>query len=194
MVNKDLIEFLNSLDWNDIIKRLTAYCDWKIRAGKWWRRDTEELAKGFKPIDIVFEAINGLYTEDRNWNRERYPEVIDFLKSVIDSKISNLIYSYDHINQLIQERNDEEDDPGLDKYSGKTVDVLDEMVANELLNKIYGAIKDDEELEELLLLILGGSPPREIAKQLDTGVDDIYNRIKRLRRILIKIMNEEENE
>ena len=53
MVNKDLIEFLNSLDWNDIIKRLTAYCDWKIRAGKWWRRDTEELAKGFKPIYIL---------------------------------------------------------------------------------------------------------------------------------------------
>ncbi|MCH8034806.1 MAG: hypothetical protein IH950_13750 [Bacteroidetes bacterium] len=190
MIDEQFLEFLNSHDWQDIIKRLTAYCEWKVRSGKWWRRSKDELAKGIQPKDIVFEAINDLFSGERNWNREKYPTVIEFLKSAVDSEISNLIKSYDHTHQVIDNNKDDEDIYGMDKYPGESIDALSTLVSEELLNKIFKSIEGDNKLEELLILLLEELPPREIAKELDTDVDDIYNRKKILRRILTKLLDE----
>jgi DNA-directed RNA polymerase specialized sigma24 family protein len=190
MIDEPFLEFLNSHNWPDIIKRLTAYCEWKVSSGKWWRRNKDELAKGFQPKDIVFEAINDLFSGERNWNRERYPTVIEFLKSAVDSEISTLIKSYDHTHQIIEFDKDDERDSGMDKYPNDFIDILGSLESEELLNRIYKSIEGDAKLEELLVLLLEELPPREIAKELDTDVEDIYNRKKRFRRILNKILNE----
>src|SRR3990172_10704706 len=107
MEKAELINLLNDHDWPDLIKKLTAYVHFKVNYHKKWLRGSKELAEGYKPEDIVFESITDIYIGDRNWNIDKYPSLVDFLKSVIDSKVSNLVRSYSHTHQNVV--NDEEE-------------------------------------------------------------------------------------
>jgi len=191
MEKEELINYLNEQNWDEIIPKLTAYTDFKLKKGKWWKRGFEDLAKGLQPADLVFEAIKDLYTEERKWNKERYSSIVEFLKSVIDSEIYNLYGSYDHTYQVVEENKDDCEEDEMNKYAGEDPDSLDLIISKELLNKVYKAIEGDQELEEFVILLSEGFLPRDIAKELDVDISNIYNRKKRLKRILIKILNEE---
>ncbi|MCH7973853.1 MAG: sigma-70 family RNA polymerase sigma factor [Bacteroidetes bacterium] len=191
MEKEELLDYLSRQDWPAIISKLTAYTDFKVRKGKWWKRGVEDLASGFQPVDLVYESIEDLFKESRKWNRERYPSIEVFLKSIIDSKIYNLYGSYDHTYQVIDQKKDDREEDPMDRYAGENPNYLDLVVSEELLNKIYLAIEDDPELEEFVILLLDGKPPRDIAEELNVDIKNIYNRKKRLKRILVKILDEE---
>jgi len=188
MEKAELINFLNEQDWSDLIKRLIAYVHFKVNYHKKWLRGSKDLIEGYKPEDIVFESISDIYIGDRNWNKERYSLLIDFLKSVIDSKVSNLITSYSQTHQNVV--NNEEEHELFGTISVER-DSLDLIISDEFLAEVYKSIEGDNELEEIVLLILDDLPNREIAQELDIEVKDVVNRKKKLKRVLLKLLEKE---
>ena len=183
----ELINFLNDQDWLDLIKKLTAYVHFKIYYNKKWIRGFKRLIEGYKPEDIVYETIADVYFGVRNWNRDRYPVLLDFLKSVIDSKVSNLIRSYSQTHQIIiNEEGNELKNAVLDER-----DSIDQIISDEFLSEVYKAIEGDNELEEILVLILDELPNRDIAKELDVETKEVVNRKKRLKKVLLKLLEKE---
>lgn len=65
----------------------------------------------------------------------------------------------------------------------------DREVAVSTYNALFGAIEGDVELEEVLDLVINGCElkPRYLAEKLNVPVDNINNRLKRLRRKAMSI-------
>lgn len=97
---------LANADWETITLRLVRYALFKVRRLEW--RTGSFLPKGMMPEDIALEAIRktfegsaagprrGLKKGLRVWDPERYPDLLDFLKSVVDSDVHALVESSEH--------------------------------------------------------------------------------------------------
>ncbi len=173
------IEKIDDSQWSLIIASLIIHASYKFRLNSW----KCQLPKGNEAKDIAFEAINDLLTGERNWNTEKYPEIIDFLKGVVDSKIYNLARSGDHKSRTMAD-NDEIVSKAKSKPDSEyEIEVEKE---EEFRDRLFECVSGDDVLEETLLYLVEDYKPRDIAQELDIPVDEVYNRIRRLRRHLNK--------
>jgi len=82
-MDEKVVQLLEKQDWPRYILALTAYvisvCRWKHY----------RLPAGIEAEDIAMQAIEKLYEGTRNWNPEKDPDLLKYLKSVIRSLISN---------------------------------------------------------------------------------------------------------
>jgi DNA-directed RNA polymerase specialized sigma24 family protein len=67
---------------------------------------------------------------------------------------------------------------------------MDEEEAKELYNALFDDAADEPELQEIILAMMDMDDPKpsDVAEKLDIPVEDIYNRKKRLKRRLDKVM------
>jgi len=190
-------------DWEAIGKALTAHA---IRqAGKYlWRSKTpHDLAKGFSPEEVAQEAIRRVWDFERRWNPEKNPDLLEYLKSVVDSIIWALLYSDDHLktrhfptDDAGKELRDEviaaaqENDPtgelpltsSSPDPESKFIEFEEETAAEMLLDRLYDLTSEDPEIQKIIECKMDGLKPRAMAEELGIPIEDVRNRIRRLNR------------
>lgn len=102
-MSKEALKKFKEADWERIQLELAMYAVFKTQKLRW--KTAQGLPRGLLPEDLVINAIQktleGLTSEEtgrgiRNWDPEKYPDLMDFLKSVIDSDVNALVLSEEH--------------------------------------------------------------------------------------------------
>jgi predicted DNA-binding protein YlxM (UPF0122 family) len=166
---EELLLKLKEQDWGTIIKRLEAYSIIKIKKHSFeFTYDTIQEA-----IDIAHEAIRLLWTEERKWDINYYPDVYYFLKGVVDSLVSNYFKKLTKYKKIEINEN----------IGDSTFDNTEVKYDAEQIKKIIGnSFKDDSLAGIIFDCISEGYKPKEISEELDIDINDVYNAIKRVNR------------
>lgn len=197
---------LQQVDWKTIGIQLAGYARWKARRLRWRTGGAEDLAKGKTPEDIAAEAIEKALDGTRALNFETNNELLDCLKSIVDSDINHLAHSADNIRQGtgLQNQDGEELRDKMEfeavrqNYNdlisqqpsdpGEQIIKSDEQEAEGRIDSLFKSLSDEKALTEVLEAILEGeTKPKDIAERLGASVSDINNRLKRIRRHAYKI-------
>lgn len=91
-----LVERLRQLaeaDPERVTLALVRYAGWRLTR---LRLGSRGLAGGVTAQDLAQEAIRKFLDGERKWNRAVYPTLLDFLKSVVNSLMWNLLASEEH--------------------------------------------------------------------------------------------------
>jgi DNA-directed RNA polymerase specialized sigma24 family protein len=149
----------------------------KMYHGTNWKN----LPKGYTQDDIVQESIRRAFSRD--WEDVSEAEVTEYLFGAARSILSNLAKS-----AKVQKTNPS------DLF---TLDVADDSISieekfdqDELIQKIRENLISEKDLLSLFDDILLGLSPQEIEKKQNIPIKEIYNRKKRLLRVVEKVANE----
>lgn len=146
-----------------------------------------QLPNGHRAEDAVQIAVTKAWDGERTWNARAYPELIDFLASVVDSVISNLVSQAEH-----KHRGDLP--PDWKTVPDPSVSSLDKLADDECADVLARAIEDvtadDDALRDIMTEFMDGRPPGEIASELSKDPDDVYNAIRKVKRRLAKALDE----
>ncbi|GMV90908.1 MAG: hypothetical protein AMXMBFR82_06860 [Candidatus Hydrogenedentota bacterium] len=193
------IQLLEQQPWEEIILGLDKYALQKARRLYWPTASgrLDILAKGASPTDIAREAIARLFEGTRDWDPDKEPDVLRYLKSVVDSLMSALVESAEVAEVRVSVAYDETDASTVISPSQASVVVEStalhpaplspELVAqeNELRERILAAVAGDEFLELLVLCLAEGHTKRsDIARELGVSADEVTNLRRRLQRVV----------
>lgn len=177
-----------------------------------WRSDTPEiLPKGYELQDVVQQVIVQTICGERKWDPEKgslRPWLKDQVKSVIDA----LAKSASHKKEaplFNNEDNNLSEEEALVVLEVDGSDNQDHLNPEETLidrehdeerktravymcSALFNAVEGDYELEEVLEAIIDDCEPKRrfLAEKLNVPVENIDNRLKRLRRKAILIKEE----
>ena len=172
---------LQDADWEDIGIRLTAYAMWKARNYRWRTGQVWALAAGKTPEDIAREAIVKVLDGSRVWEPER-GALLPYLQGIVDSLMSHLAASSD--NSILQPWHD-----GVTEAGEVHAPASGERDLIERLRTALQRQGADDLLAILDTVPQCGARPRAIAAALSTNVQDINNRLKRLRRAALRVLH-----
>ena len=200
-LNADSLQLLQTQDWEDVSKRLFLYAIKRGQRYGWINSDTTLLYGGdFTVDDVVQEVITKTLSGEWNWIPSEIP-LYPWLKYRVNSVIDHWINSKFRKHEIPFADEDLNEEAG-EKSDSIEVDNAEDLDAvepeAELLNKessrtastkvklIFEAISGDSELEQLVDYVMqtGEKRQRFIAEGIETTVDDINNRKKRLYRHL----------
>jgi DNA-directed RNA polymerase specialized sigma24 family protein len=152
------------------------------------------LAAGQSLEDMVQQIIEKTISGERHWDPAKGPLVPwlkDQVKSVIDTLANAAVRR--HETQSAEGGDIEESVAGPStsrSLSLETILLENEAAAQmaERVDGLFQAVNDDPELEAVMSAILDGCEPkpRYLAAELGVSVEDINNRLKRLRRRAMK--------
>lgn len=172
---------LQDADWADIGIRLTAYAMWKARNYRWRTHTVWALAAGKTPEDVAREAIVKVLDGSRHWDPAR-GALLPYLEGIVDSLMSHLAASSD--NAVLQRWHDSVPESDTARVHAD--------VDADLVERLRGALRHEgaDDLLAILDVVQGcGAKPRAIAAALHTTVNDINNRLKRLRRAALRVLH-----
>lgn len=197
-------------EWSGLFNDLLAYTISLVR-DKVWRQGL--LPKGFTEKDIVQRLVKKTITGERSWDPERI-DLRTFLFSQIKSFVSHL---FDFKEYKHETHSDVADDDLLEKidremlvnpgnnnpYTTSPEGIFldadqrgeEKLAAKKMVDALIEQCTEDPELEEVLFsveeLLERGMDvrPRDIAEHLGVTREDVYNRIKRLKRRLHQVQN-----
>lgn len=173
MISEENLRLLADFNWDTAIPNLILHAHMRLRG--------KTVPDFFTADDFVTEAYVRIYNGERNWDPIKDPDLLKYLKSVIDSLISAAINSKDNnLSELDLTTTDQKSEE----------DILESLIATELHDCINETIQDDEELLILYVCITeyGKTKPQDIAEELQWDVDKVYNVKKRLKRTILKII------
>ena len=194
-LDPETYSLLQDQDWEAIGKELTAFAIFRARNYRWRRGGDWELAAGQTIADVVQDVIVKTIEGKRRWDPSK-GQLVPWLKDQMKSEIDHLCYSAAHIHEVpTPEEEDEEELTDRIEYSASQRGdlaivhaqnpeeiMLKKEEIEERENAIFQAADGDPELEEILETVRGFEPkPRDLAADLGVPVQDIYNRLKRLR-------------
>jgi DNA-directed RNA polymerase specialized sigma24 family protein len=177
-INPEVRQELDEADWDDIFPRLLWYAKLKSYKIRWIGNAAAD------PEELVGEAIALTYGAGKNdgyreWNKEKFPNLLDFLQTIINSLISHL---NEHHNKF---PNDELDDQLSSENPDPEKLVLQKDYQEKLYNRIYQEVEGDDEMETVILSYEEEiTTPRDIATRTGLDVTQVNNTLKRLRRKL----------
>lgn len=205
-VPSEIYEILATADWETLGKKMLARAIW--RGSQRYRiTNTTIFARGCSIEDVISYIIQSAFEGNRKWDPQE-KDLEDWLLSQVDSVMDwwlklrenrNLVYEEfesagrkeDHENKFVQSSELEI----VLRYGPPSPETLiikdmDEEEAKELYNALFDDAADDPELQEILLVMIDmdNPTPRDIAEKLGIPVEDVYNRKKRLKRRLDKVM------
>ena len=184
---------LNKEDLANILLRVHKYAVARSKKYYW-------LGYVVEPDELVQEAIALAYgigenETYRNWNKDKYPKLEDFLISIIESITS---HKADHARRI--KKVSLFDDNGMitdfesnissnwtkNKENLNSPTPIDHIIKTEslqlLTDKLKSIAEEDEEIGFIILCIEDGiSLPREISRETGYDVNKVYNILKRLR-------------
>jgi hypothetical protein len=176
-----------------LLDRLTIYTERKYRRLGWCKNGQYRSPSGQGPDDVAAEAIVRLVEGRRNYDEQKCPDLLVYLRNVVDSIVSHIIESTDfektksmpHV--LTEDGEIEEieiktggDDPSLVNMQKDLVEKI-----NTVLQERFA--QDNIVLGILECMKAGIGKLSEIAEYLDVKTSDVNNAQKRLRREFDKI-------
>lgn len=209
-----VLPLLHGANWKFIQLKLMEYALFKI-ARLSWRTPDGSLPRGLTAEDIVVQAIQKTFegatpeadasTGARRWNPQKQPNLLDFLKAVVDSDVSHLVNSEEHRVVKHYEPQDFERHAGAARLPGSdsAAHAERQMIQNEeerarteeldWVSSIESAFEDDPEV----LLILSSYrrqaeeedqvKPQQVAEDTGLPIETVRNGIKRMRRKLFAL-------
>ena len=88
MDNDRVLELLEVADWDDIVIRLTYYAVIRFNRYGW----KSNLPKGNSPDDVALNAIGKVWDGTREWDPDKYPDLLKHLKWIVKSDIEHLLF------------------------------------------------------------------------------------------------------
>jgi DNA-directed RNA polymerase specialized sigma24 family protein len=174
---------LQRADWRAIGLRLTAHAAWRAANLHWRRGDPVLLAGGKTAEDIAMEVIEKVLAGERRWDPER-GELLPYMCGVADSLVSHLAESHDN-------RTYAELDPDVDYAATPPADAA--TSDSQRINDLRALLRREGQLDLLEVIdavTLHCDPtPQALAESLRTSTADINNRLKRLRRRALRMVN-----
>jgi DNA-directed RNA polymerase specialized sigma24 family protein len=176
-----------------LLDRLTIYAERKYTRLGWYKNWGYRSPSGQGPDDVAAEAIVRLIEGRRNYDEQKHPDLLVYLRSVVDSIVSHVIESADfekrksmpHVVAEDGEIEEIEIESGIPDASliYMQKDLVERI--NAILQEKFA--KDDVVLGILECMKAGIDTPSEIAEYLDLKTKDVNNAQKRLRREFDKI-------
>lgn len=200
MKEQEIFKLLEDADWEGIYRRLLAFTI-RVAGNLAWRgvRGVSgvegELTGGVSCKDLVQDVIQKTLTGQRKWDSEK-GELEPWLRQQIKSEINHLVESATHAHER-EELGEEIDTSGSVSSKPASVAaytqdpatvVLQRTEIAEKITAIYEAAEADPELEAIIEAVIDGCEPkpRYLAEELQTTVTDINNRIRKLRRRVVR--------
>jgi hypothetical protein len=166
--------FRGAFNWPSIILKLYAHSIFRL---KWFGIKSDARLQGRQYKDFAHEAVTLVYEGKRVWDPNKEPDIVKYLKSVINSLISNLLKSEEYKSATGANLTDEMNDAML----------FDNMLEMRFLNKDI-----IEQIEDTLLFtdLAKGMTPQDISeKYSDMDIDKVRNIQKRIKRHIRNIKN-----
>ena len=191
MNTSDRLELLRTQDWEPIILRLTAYAVYKVQRLS-WQTGKDDLPGGRQPKDLASDAIKKVFEGERSWDPTKQPDLLKHLRSIVDSLVSHLVESAEHKQR--RQIGDEVEKGGFDPPDQHSPIPLDEIIAADVMGKLWDKAAGDEDLELVLYCIEEGlSKPIDISTTIQIPIDRIYKAKKKLGIYLRSIQKEDNN-
>lgn len=180
--------------WTEMVERLALYADTKLQKLCW--RGVPFKKGGAPPggvcaADIASEAITDWLDGKRNWDRAKNPELFQFLKATVDSKINHLAESLENRKSRRVDKPYGNPGPAHHMPSGEpepgTVVADQEQLHRFRAAMIDGVGRDEAAGKVFECLEAEYTKPAEIAELLDMSLADVNNAQKRLRRVANKV-------
>jgi DNA-directed RNA polymerase specialized sigma24 family protein len=199
-------------NWGQIGKELLAFAVVRARIYRWRTGGIHLLARGMELQDVVQDVIDKTLRGQRQWKPDKGP-LVPWLMDQVKSEIDALAKSAAHRREESLEP-DWQDAEGWDRaeeqavlqksasYDAPSVEperILieseDILSAEKKVGALFEAISSEQELEVVVQAVLDGCEPkpRYLAEHLGVPVEDINNRVKRLRRRAFAIPKDLEN-
>jgi RNA polymerase sigma factor (sigma-70 family) len=159
---------------------LTNYALHRIWSLK-WILPADTLPKGLQAQDLAKEAIKKVYSGERQWDPARNPDLVKYLKGIVKSDIGHLVRSPDH---SVQRDSGESQSDGIGSCCDPNPTPEERLGAIELKRRILDCVSEEDGLRPVLLGLLKGKKPRELASELGCDRNEIYARVKKIRRWL----------
>jgi hypothetical protein len=202
------LTLLNQADWKRLQLKLLEYACFKAGRLK-WRTGRGTLPKGLSPEDLVIGAIQKTYEGAmgheqgpgvRHWNPETAPDLLDFLKAVVDSDVNHLVSSEEHrLTNYHAQSTPEEASDAIDRlvsHSGS--DPEESLLAREresskegiadFFGELHAAFAHDPAVQTVLASYREQAmksdtiKPAAVARDTGLQIEEVRNAIKRLRR------------
>ena len=177
-MNQAVLDKISNLDWDSLGRRLKAVSVFwaKIYHGSKWKT----LPKGYTHKDVVQESIRRAFSHEwETFDENRFEE---FLMGSVRSVVSNLAKS-----ARIQ-KTEPMDLFELEVQSNE--DIEEQFERAEVIEKINNAMEEEEILKNVFDRMCDGNEPRDISKELQIPVKEVYNLKKRIVRIIEQISKE----
>lgn len=187
-----LAKFEKAVTDEPFLEQLLSFALRRKRANYWRGVWDGHLPGGKEVSDVVQEAVEDILLGKRAWDPDRNPDLLDFMRSVVNSKISHLQEGADNRRGELAPVAAAE--AGVDHFDtfphlkAPTADVQlqekeDEARNSDLILRFYDFVADDELLQGIVgCMIEGVSKRSEIAAALKTKEQEITNADKRLER------------
>jgi DNA-directed RNA polymerase specialized sigma24 family protein len=199
-------ELLQKQDWDTIGRELVGFAVFWARNYHWRHGGPWELAAGETVEDIVQKVIVKTIEGKRNWDPHKGP-LVPWLRDQVRSEIDHLCYSRAHRYEvpIPKSEDGEELTDVLVDYASQQDTFGDTLVQDPeqiILRKeaiqrgedaLFQAAGGDPELEEVLINAFANYDPKpqHLAAAIGVPVEDIYNRLRRLRRRAMKLLRGE---
>lgn len=190
---------------------MLSFALWWANRYRWNSGSPEILPQGYELADVVQRVILQTINGERNWDPDK-GELLPWLKDQIKSVIDALAKSASHRKESFiipddDELTDKEEmlakeiDPSENQnrmspeeffISLEQEQERSERASNKS-SALFYAVEGDTELEEIIEAVMDGVElkARFLAEKIEVPVEDIYNRLKRLRRKAISIKEKE---
>lgn len=193
---------LSSAEQDRLLDRLTDHAECKMRRLTWRGARIARggsVPGGYESYDLALEAIAyALETEGSRWNRESFKTPESYLRSVIDSKISNLVnLSENKFERRMPVAPSGDGEVITLEIPGSEQDPLVLIIDKESRDKLRSDAMKELQGDGTLINIFECmhaeiTKPMEIAETLSTkekpvSQNDIYNATDRLARRLEKL-------
>jgi RNA polymerase sigma factor (sigma-70 family) len=211
-VSPEIYDVFASADWGTLGKKMLRRAIWR-GSTRYRITSTTVFARGYSLEDTISYIIQSVLEGKRQWKPDEI-NLEDWLMNQIDSVIDwwlklreNRNMAYD---ELENSNNEEDHEFNPVEISELEIVVLyglptpeatielrqDDEEAKEIYNALFDAISDEPELQEVLLanmelseeMDLDQIKPSNIAEKLGVTSGEVYNRNKRLKRRLDKVL------
>ena len=193
MIDPETFERLKAIperEWGDIYKELTAYAEHRLAKVGFEPRSEKDNLTG---EDFAVQAIEKLFEGTRAWDFRRFPDLLIHLKGIVKSLISSHLKSSARSAVRKEKVTDEIGEPEKLKSAKHLPDEETPeqiIISTENWKQIEAEFGDDEIGFLVFCEWVDEVPPRTIAGNYDIDVKDVYNALKRGRRILQKVFAE----
>jgi DNA-directed RNA polymerase specialized sigma24 family protein len=174
-------------DWGAIGVELLAFAAWRAQNYRWASGQHMELAPGISLADVVQRVIEKTLSGERQWDPTKGP-LVPWLKDQVKSVLDALAKSAPHRHEVpALEGEDGAERVGICAASPPP-NPEEHLLQAERVNALFQAVSGEQALEEVLEAVMNGCEPkpRYLAAELGVPVEDINNRLKRLRRRVLR--------